>query len=72
MRKVIEKLLFQTEGSTKYMILNSPGVILKTARNKGCYNPLPFITLLETWEKNSRIRILQTCLLHIIQLNLTT
>lgn len=49
MRKVIEKLLFQTEGSTKYMILNFPGVILKIVRNKRCYNRLPFITLLETW-----------------------
>lgn len=28
MRRVIENLIFQTEASTKYMILNSSGVML--------------------------------------------
>lgn len=27
-RRVTEELIFQIEGSTKYMILNSPGVML--------------------------------------------
>lgn len=33
MRKVTEKLLFQTERSTKYMIVNSPGVMLPNIKD---------------------------------------
>lgn len=44
MGRVTDKLIFQTEESTKYMILNSPGVMLLNI--KDCENQdvaIPFL-----------------------------